>query len=111
MELTIQYVPNGICFGLRGDGRNTFPLERDSKEYDYSAWERLNTVEQLWYDGLLVFNQDDISYLLPTESYFLLDEDTKQALGLPPETAKLNIFERGNIGNRNYLKLSQHFGL
>lgn len=101
MNIAIQYLNDGIRFALSGGERSTFPLDRGAGG-DFASWQRLDAAEQLWYDGLLVFNAEDGSYLLPTESYYLLDDEAKSALRFPPETAQLNVFESGNIGSRNY---------
>ena len=54
MDITIQYLNDGVRFALSGGERNTFPLNRRDGG-DYASWERLDAAEQLWYDGLLEY--------------------------------------------------------
>ena len=99
MPLSINYLDNGFLFSIQGNPNYTFPLDQNAqRDTSPEDWERLNAAEQIWYDGLLEFQRDTQSYFLPTQSYFLLDSETKNTLCLPPETAQLRISERGHIG-------------
>ena len=104
MKLNIQYEAEGVVFQLlNGDQTETFPLDHSqSDEMDPDCWEQLNIAEQLWYDGLLTYQNDRGAYLLPAALCVQLDEETKKGLRLPSENMRLAVVENGNLGSRKY---------
>ena len=103
MKLSVKYQNNGILFSILDTPHSTFPLDQSVRHaVNTEDWEKLNAAEQLWYDGLLEYQEESQNYLLPTQSYFFLDDECKTALQLPPESAKLHMTEIGNIGRHDY---------
>ena len=103
MNLDTQYTDKGILFKINNAGVDTFPINQDDKnKIAPENWERLNALEQLWYDGALIFDKKTHEYLLPSENCLSLDDEAIAALELPKQNANLAVFEKGNLGSSMY---------
>ena len=112
MRLSVDYGNEGIWVQLQDCESPMFPLDHMQKnEADTGDWEQLIAVEQLWYDGQLVFDKQTNRYLLPAISCTKLDNETREALQLPDQNAKIEVSERGFLGSRSYaIRWSVLFG-
>ena len=104
MKLSIQYEADGIVFQILNGGQpETFPLDHTLNDSsDTIGWEQMNIAEGLWYDGLLTYQSDRGTYLLPAALCVQLEQEIKQGLHLPPENVQLGVFEKGNLGSSSY---------
>jgi len=102
LKLDIGYNSQGILLSVVGGKSDTFPLNQYLAGQIGEDWLKLNAAEQLWYDGLLQFDENERAYILSPEAYYQLDDESKVLLSFPPEDANIAVQEQNNIGNRNY---------
>ena len=103
MLITTDYSEENIIFTLFYKGFPvSFPLEKLDKDLTQDPdWVKMNTLEQLWYQGMLN-PAGNGKYILHAGDFYELDPDTVHDMPITHYKAEIGIREHGNIGSRNY---------
>lgn len=102
VQIETKYTNAGIEFAIKeGWHKLEFPLKDLTKKLIRDeAWDTVNVLEQIWYQGLL--QPMNGAYLLNAEDLFELDEDTVEELPITHYKANIGLEENGNVGRSDY---------
>ena len=103
MLISTSYEKDGIIISLLYKGLPvSFPLAKlDKQLIQDPEWGKVNALEQIWYQGLLV-PAGPGKYVIHEDDFYELDQETIFEMPITHFRAEIGIREHGNVGSRNY---------
>ena len=103
MLISTSYEKDGIIISLLYKGLPvSFPLATlDKQLIQDPEWGKVNALEQIWYQGLLV-PAGPGKYVIHEDDFYELDQETILEMPITHFRAEIGIREHGNVGSRNY---------